>query len=222
MNIVSSFDTIDSLSTYHNSQFSHSSLIKIDTSVFFYCWKNVHQFIDNIRMYKLGTLSYDQLTDLVNNDIASKFFNPLEDESTFSPISVANHHVELANEMSQLGEIYIYPYSKTVYRRAIHSNMSESLYKKYYKLLKQKSIVTQANGTYVEIRAGEFTEEDVKTLSSFQFDSSNIIAYIEALEDDKSYYSSMVLHLSSKIEELEKDLNNLSEQLFNKQLTTWA
>jgi hypothetical protein len=223
MNIVSSFDTLESLNEYQNSQLSHSSIIKIDDPILFYCWKNISQYIENIRLYQTEAITHSHLTTLVNNDIINNCDYPFDEpvsESTKTFIEA--QHAELSQQLADTGSIYIYPYSKTMFRKVVHSNIPESLYKKYYKLSKLKSIITQANGSYVEIRSAYFVEEDLKSLNPVQLDSSNIIAYIEGLEDDKLYYSSMVSSLSAKVQELETTVANISEQLSNKYLTSWA
>lgn len=122
--------------------------------------------------------------------------------------------------------LYIYPWSKTIYRRTIHPNIPDSVYKKMYNLLKSNGYITAATGNYVTIKNQPITEDQFN--SAFSDNEAindkaiqNILANIQELSADNSYYMKMIGDLENKIHQLEVENNEIRNQLSNKHLTTW-
>lgn len=216
MHPVLKLNTVELLKQYHNSKVLRHC-IPMATAELNYAYNKSLIFL---------------ITDLHTNAITIDQFKAAIDA-----------HVRLNNNTEYFEELkttvathadlsfHIYPNSKTHFRKFVHPEMPDSLYKRYYKLLKSLDIITEANGSYVIMSTVEdttTTNEAVKDLVTINtdvesklFKLSDIGDLLDELKNDNLYYVNYLNALVEIAEEITQQKSNAETELQNKYLTSW-
>lgn len=121
---------------------------------------------------------------------------------------------------------YLYIGSKTSYRKEIHPNIPNVLYKKFYSALKSSQHILEAKGSHVLVQDKPIDQsvfdsinteskiDDQKLLNQLLDNFSNI-------NSDNQYYINYIVSLEEKYQELVKENQDLREQIYNAKISTW-
>lgn len=121
---------------------------------------------------------------------------------------------------------YLFLGSKTVYRKTVHQYLPNVLYKRMYNVLKNNSIIKEANGTVVLLCLKPFTESLFNEISSTS-DLDNLKVLNQVIDSfsnataDNQYYIDYIKSLEQRHFDLQKECDNLRQQVNNSKLTTW-
>jgi len=155
MNVISSFEKIEDLQAYHDSSLDFAVksglLLKVDNGYMQYVYQNINsepECFANVELYWNGQIDIQEFQKRITLFILAK-------DSSIEEYS------SLVSDPTK----YIFIGSKTWFRKINHTNMIDSLYKKYYNLLKAKNVISLANGSLVIISDYTFTSEDFNVLS---------------------------------------------------------
>lgn len=213
MNIVSSFKNIEELQVYHNSSLNNNLLIEVNTAYLQYAFVHI---VDSPECYLTLSLYHSGQIDVIEFQRRIGLFILAESSSVEEYQSLISDPVK-----------YIYIGSKSSFKKTIHSNIIDSLYKKYYNFLKEKEIIIQANGSFVLISDYNFKEEDFQYFQSIENTKDSlkaintILSHYEELKNDNKFLINKINELNAAISILHYENQNLLENLNNKILTTW-
>lgn len=208
--IVSKFDSVQDLNGYLDHMRQHPQIIHVNSVELLFAVENVEVYNNVLRSYISGEHSLTEFNLAINSVL----------EST-DQVSIYNDKYIQYDK-----NLYIYPWSKTIYRRTIHANVVDSIYKKMYNLLKTVDYITAATGSYTIFKHVPVTEEQFNSVFGQveSFDEKtiqNIITSIQELSSDKAFYLQVISNLENKVYELENEKDKLLNQVNNKYLTTW-
>lgn len=213
MNFISSFKNIEELQIYHNSSLKNDFLIEVNTAYLQYAFM---QMANSQPCYLTLSLYHSGEIDVIEFQRRITLLMLADDSSVEEYQSLISDPVK-----------YIYIGSKSSFKKTIHSDIIDSLYKKYYNFLKEKEVITQANGSFVLISDYNFKEEDFEYFQSIENtkDSlkavNNILSHYEELKNDNKFLINKINELNIAISILNNENQNLLENLNNKTLTTW-
>lgn len=213
MNFISSFKNIEELQIYHNSSLKNDFLIEVNTAYLQYAFM---QMANSQPCYLTLSLYHSDEIDVIEFQRRITLLMLADDSSVEEYQSLISDPVK-----------YIYIGSKSSFKKTIHSDIIDSLYKKYYNFLKEKEVITQANGSFVLISDYNFKEEDFEYFQSIENtkDSlkavNNILSHYEELKNDNKFLINKINELNIAISILNNENQNLLENLNNKTLTTW-
>lgn len=116
--------------------------------------------------------------------------------------------------------------SKSNYRKIVHSDLPESLFKRFYNSLKDKGYIVDASTVHVILLTKPLTQE---LYDSFQNTYStdikstleSLLDRIEFAEKDSQYYLKYIENLEQKCKTLENDIDQARQDLVNRNMTTW-
>lgn len=206
--IINKFDSNVLLNDYLSYTLKHPQIIRIDTVA---------------KHYVYSTQDFALLRQLVNKEVDAERFNEIVVE-TMESNNVFDQYTQSFYSLSSF--VYVFPWSKTTYRKTVHPNIVDSTYKRLYGLLKNVDYIVDATGSCVTISPCVVSEEKFSAflgeLNTFTEKSlQSVIGYIQEISSDHSYYIQVIESLENKVKDLEQQNNELSLQLTNKSLTTW-
>lgn len=208
--IINKFESVEKLNEYLKNSLNNSTIVKIDDYIKYFAYNAINTYIPSFQSLAIGSVDLNNFNSFVEANI------PLESkeqwQSGFNDCNVS---------------FYVYPFSKTNYRKNIHSNITESLYKKMYNFLKSVGIISAATGSYVIVSFREVTlDEFNNNFSEVEtFDDKLLQGILNKMQDlnaDNAYCIKVINQLEEKVLQLEAEKINLSNQISNKFLTTWS
>jgi hypothetical protein len=207
--ILSSFNSVDELNGYLKNSMNHQQIIHIDSVEKLFCLENINEYLPKLKSLASGEITLDQFNTEINTVLnATGLIGDYV-------VRFVGHHLNS----------YVYPWSKTIYRRTVHADVPDSLYKKMYNLLKDKEYIINATGSYVTLVPTTILSEDFENVflntTISEKTLQTVFSYVQEISDDKSFYLQKIESLQSKIAQLETINDNLNSQLLNKTLTTW-
>lgn len=185
-------------------------------------------------------INFNSLESL--NDYWMQSFNNIDNSVTLNPVdirpSIHNGMLQLSypnvvfspkliNSLQNTDRQHCYiPLSKSNYRKVVHPDLPDSLYKRLYSVLKNNNYIVDAIGSYVVLIKEPLTqdiydcfqvihEENIKKTLDYLLDK------LDSTEKDRDYYLEYIDSLNEKIKQLEDKLVKADEMLFNKSITTW-
>jgi len=190
---ISSFSNLDELNAYYEATFTTGHVHLLDSKSYALIKSGYYDFYGNY-----DEAAADALIQSLNINI-----------SDYTPPSNA----------------YVYIGSKTSFRNTVHTFIVDSLYKRLFASLKKNGYILEANGSYVILRK-EPVVIDVfnDTLSPHaNLDLlNNLVEEFKELRSDVKYYNSLVSRLLEEITEKNNQIESLTSQLNDRQLSTWA
>lgn len=135
----------------------------------------------------------------------------------FISVQIANTHT---------GTYYYFPFSKTMFRRIIHPDIPESMYKRFYKALTTNSYIIEATTSHIFIEKKPLTEPMFKYITWLDIDDGthlleNISTIFTSILEDNKYYISKIRDLEHSQSKLTDEIQNLHNQIYNNSITTW-
>lgn len=218
MNMIQNFSNLFELNTYFNSIKNSNLVVKIDSIQKFFVWK-----LKTENLLLLRRLALQELTEeAFNSEVAVL----MGEEAVFTTSVLEPEYQGYTETIANNDFIYVYPWSKTNFRKILNINLPESLYKKFYYLSKETEKIILANGSCVAFR-GLFDQEEFDKLNenSSQDAAINISVLVEQFSNmklDIAYYIERIQALEAAVDVLTTDNNNLLNQINNKYLTSWA
>lgn len=210
MNIITNFFSKESLNTYLDNSLKNELIIKIDSVEKYYCVADIDAHYLKLRSLALNELTLEDFNNLCTSEMNSA-----------NSLQLNKDRYESFKDIT----LYVYPLSKTMYRKSIHARLPDSLYKRLYTCLKEREYITAATGNYVLIAHGHLNDEDFQSIletSSIDIKAlQSAISFLQENNNDNAYYISYIKTLESKVQELELQINNLKTQIVNSSLTTW-
>lgn len=210
MIVVTNFSSKENLNSYLKETVENESIIKIDSVEKFYCASKIDE-------------KYHLLRDLSSQEISLLNFN-----TTCRTQMIEENSFQTYKDMYDLlkdSQLYVYPWSKTIYRKSIHPKLPDSLYKRFYNQLKQVEYITAATGNYVMISHFDLSDENFNSMLNTQTIDikalQSAISYLQENNNDTSYYISYISSLEFEINTLKEEVETLKNQIKNSSLTTW-
>lgn len=169
--------------------------------------------LDHINNYYKLSLNHPSMILLSQDNLSSLI-------STYSLSAFSDNSDYLHNSY------YLYPASKTVFRKELHSNIPNVLYKNFYTTLKHSGHIVAATGTYVllvdkpidqsifNVLKVESKIDDHKVLNQLLDNFSNITS-------DNEYYINYIASLEKKYQDTLAENEQLKNQLYNTKISTW-
>ena len=125
---------------------------------------------------------------------------------------------------------YICQFSKTLFRKNIHFSLTNSIYKAFINSLKNNSYIIELSGSNVIFKKENLTQEVYDSfLSQISFDNfdsldflSKLSTKISNLEADIVFYQNHVSVLQGICENLQDQVNQTSQALYDKSISTWC
>lgn len=172
--------------------------------------------LHDLNLYYSNTIKYS----LSNNII----FQLNSDSEYFSSLDYATQ--QTINNISS--NYYIYPGSKTNFRKTVFPDIIESYYKKFYSALKTNSYILEASATRVIFTSNDITENVFTQINSHYnlYDDhlkilASIINRINDADSDILYYQKVIQTLLQRCSDLEAQLSDAYQQVHNKSISTW-
>lgn len=217
MNVISSFDKIEDLQSYHDlflqSAVNNGQLLKVDTPYLQFVFMHIANdptCLSTLCLYNSNQIDITEFQRRIGLLILAKD-------------SFIEEYQSLLTEPNK----YIFIGSKTFFRKINHSNMVDSLYKKYYNFLKEKNIISLANGSLVLISDYVFTDEDFNYFSKNELSKESLktinefLLNYEETKNDNKFLINKINELHNAILDLQEENKLLAENLNNKFLTSW-
>lgn len=116
--------------------------------------------------------------------------------------------------------------SKINYRRIVHSDLPDSLYKRFFNSLKNHGYVVDSSTSYIILLHKPLTEDLYNSLqvvysSDIKSTLDSLLDRMESHEKDTQYYLNYIQDLHLKCKTLETDLDQARQDLVNRNMTTW-
>lgn len=197
MNLISSFENIAQANECYNNSFESEYLLELNPWAYYCISNNIH----------------DAFSD--PNVSPRSYLESLENPPTVDDITP--YIVE--------GSKYYYIGSKTNFRNTVYRGMTDSLYKKFYKALKDNGYIFVANGNYVVLEKKNITPTLYSQVESEKVDVSalsSIVKSYEELESDKKFYEKVYTELLEEMQEVKEELRAIKRELNNNQMTYWG
>lgn len=218
MTIIIAFLSPSDLKMYLELSNCNSNIFHIDSYQSLYMYDNIDDWVEIIRSHINGNMSTDELNTYVDTRLT---------ESTIS-----EYQSRYETYQNQNRYLSIFPSSKTAYRRNVHPDIPDSLYKRMYESLKDKQIILKATGSYVsfdftcfsepiEIFEDIFKETNGEIVASPKMLAEQIATQLTDLAMDNSYLLRRIEMLEAQIEDFTLRNNNLLQEVYNKNLTSW-
>jgi len=124
---------------------------------------------------------------------------------------------------------YLYPFSKTIFRKNIHPLIVNSSYKAFINALKNNSYIIEHSGFNVVLKKHPLTKEVYNSyIFQINIDTSDLNNYfskintkISNLEADIEFYKNYITDLESHCKSLDDKLIDFEQQIYNKSIATW-
>ena len=179
----------------------------------------IHRFSDlhELNNYISSSIHNDSMVQLhVNNiqEYAERF--------SLSPSLI--HDIQ--NSSYDLITYHLYIGSKTSYRKNVHSNIPNVLYKKIYNCFKLNGYIREANGTCVALCLKPITQEIYDQISySSDLDNQKVLNQLidnfSNVSADNQFYIDYIKLLESKFDAIVFENENLKTQVYNTKISTW-
>jgi len=172
--------------------------------------------------------SLEHLTDYYQSSFNSDFISVTSD--TISAYSTDNQPdwVDIVSSSFSSNSFthYVYPHSKTIYRKNVHPRIPNVLYKRFWNSLKTFDYVIKATASFVVLVDRPFTQEFYQSLTIAQeIDISKALSEIlKQYNNDSSdieYYLSYIQNLENTNTLLQQENAQLKEQILNSRISTW-
>lgn len=169
---------------------------------------------------------YQHLTTYINQSVLNSSTIKLDSSNV-------QHYVELyalspsyIEEVTSQPPYYLFLGSKTSYRKFVHPYLPNVLYKKMYNVFKNNNVIKEATGSIVLISPNLITQQvfdqiavtsdldNLKILNQVMDTFSNATA-------DNQYYIDYIKSLEQKHSDLQKECEELRQQVSNNKLITW-
>lgn len=139
------------------------------------------------------------------------------------PIESVNRDMVIAYENSPY---YIFPFSKSLYRKIVHPDLPNALYKRFYSSLKSSNNILEANGSWVILFDTPIEQQTFDQLASaVAIDNQKVLNQLmdnfSNAMSDNDYYISYIATLEKKCLALQQENSDLKSQLHNAKITTW-
>lgn len=123
-------------------------------------------------------------------------------------------------------DIVVYCISKTSYRKSIHPDLPNALYKRYFNALKNHGYITLANGFFVILNFRELTQDLYHEITStYDIDTNKVLSeLLKSITDqasDLEYYTDYIQKLEKQNAALLAENEDLKSQILNTKLSTW-
>jgi len=160
----------------------------------------------------------------VNNSIV---FLGNSNETSLSLQQMSQKIIDIVT--SSEDSFYVYPFSKTLFRKNIYFHLVHSTYKAFINSLKNHSYIIEHSGSNVIFKKALITQEIYDSyLSQINLDTSDLSNYfskvstkISNLEADIEFYKNYILELQTTNDDLNSKLLDAQEQIYNKSISTW-
>lgn len=134
--------------------------------------------------------------------------------------------VQLANGQSNSSTFYYFPISKTNFRKTVHPDIPESIYKRLYKALTTNSYIIEASAFHIFIERKPLTEPIFKYVTWLDLHDGtqlleNVTTIFSSILEDNKYYVAKIRELEDYQQNLYNQINDLQNQIYNNSITTW-
>lgn len=141
-----------------------------------------------------------------------------ENLSSFLPLSNNDSYLTTSH--------FIYPHSKTSYRKTIHSFIPNVLYKRFYSSLKSSGHIVEATGSYVilcdkQIEQSVYNSIQIESHIDNQKVLNQLLDNFSNIVSDNEYYLSYISSLEEKYKLIVEENEDLKNQLYNTKISTW-
>jgi hypothetical protein len=125
-----------------------------------------------------------------------------------------------------LSEFYYLPCGKTQYRRIFHSNLPDSLYKKFFKSFQKNGYIIDSSSSFIflvkkKVSPELFIEIASESLVDSDLLLKNLVIQISDLKEDNKYYISKIKDLEMSNQKILQALSDAEQLLHNKSMSTW-
>lgn len=179
----------------------------------------IHRFndLDHLTSYMAISVTNEKMIHLTPENIQ-------EYAETFSMNPSLIHDVQ--NNTDQLIKYYLYPGSKTNYRKTIHSFIPNVLYKKIYNAFRINGYIREANGTHVIACIKPITAEVYNEISSSSdLDNQKVLNQLidnfSNVSADNQYFLDYIKNLETKYSLILSENQDLKDQIYNSKLSNW-
>lgn len=134
--------------------------------------------------------------------------------------------VQLANGQSNTSTFYYFPISKANFRKAVHPDIPESIYKRFYKALNTNSYIIEASTFHVFIEKKPLTEPIFKYVTWLDLHDGtqlleNVTTIFTSILEDNKYYISKIRDLENIQQQLHSQIEEMQNQIYNNSISTW-
>jgi hypothetical protein len=179
----------------------------------------IHRFSDLLELnnYISSSISEHSMIQLNLNNIQE-----YAERFSLSPSLI--HDIQ--NNNDNLITYHLYIGSKTSYRKNVHSDIPNVLYKKIYNCFKLNGYIREANGTCVVLCLKPITQEVYDQIShSSDLDNQKVLNQLidnfSNVSADNQYYIDYIKALENKCDILSFENENLKTQIHNTKISTW-
>lgn len=219
------FSNPDEMYSYYTKTFQVHGVKHVNTKEKYFIYRNIkklYKLFHPIESSSHGIITDENRDDYVVNRFTTGAFAPLELEYDPKTLDSLNQDFEEWNN-NNFGT-YIYPHSKTLFRKTVHSNLPDSVYSPMFSSLKEEDLI-DATGQYVTFINKKISQETFdKFFLSKDFDPkmlSDFIEHYEMIQKDNIFYQKKIGELCDLTEKVIAEVEALRTQLNNKNLTTW-
>ena len=179
----------------------------------------IHRFSD------LHELNNYILSSIHNHSMVQLHVNNIQEYAERFSLSPSLIH-DIQNSSYDLITYHLYIGSKTSYRKNVHSDIPNVLYKKIYNCFKLNGYIREANGTCVVLCLKPITQEVYDQIShSSDLDNQKVLNQLidnfSNVSADNQYYIDYIKALESKCDILSFENENLKTQIHNTKISTW-
>lgn len=174
--------------------------------------------------------SFNVNCDHVEIDLSKNTFASVDDffeqypQISFSQKIYNFISVQITNNTNST--YYYFPFSKSSFRKLIHPDIPESLYKRLYKALTTNLYIIEATAFHVFVEKKPLTEPMFKYITWLDAHDGthlleNITTIFSSILEDNNYYISKIRDLENLNSKLTGEIQNLHNQIYNNSMTTW-
>lgn len=176
------------------------------------------------------------------NNYWEQTFTNLENCTTLNPIELREYfagnvsgeaysHITFTPELTSSLQTnnythYYYSLSKTNYRKNIHPNIPDSLFKRLFNSLKQFNYIIDYSTSYVILVKMPMTQE-VFDLVSQEYSGdikstlNTLLDKLDSADKDTQFYLKKIFSLEEKCNQLIQDVADANQRLVDKNITSW-
>ena len=215
--IINKFNDLDQLNSYVMATMNDPFIIPINTAELVYMADNMGDFVTTFRSMQ------DEGTQVPNEGTLVLIDAVVNDEQK------AILHQRAEQAQANLEDLrFVFPYSKTQFRKILHPHLLESTFKRFFEALKSNGTIEKTTGQYTIMRAKLFSDENIVslingTITAEQATSqiNNAASFFNDVSLDVSFYQQRIEEMTAQIAQLEMEKAELQQQIVSRQLTSW-
>jgi len=179
----------------------------------------IHRFSD------LSELNNYISSSIYNHSMVQLHVDNIQEYAERFSLSPSLIH-DIQNTNYDLITYHLYVGSKTSYRKNVHSQIPNVLYKRIYNAFKLNGYIREANGSCVVLCLKPISQEVYDHISySSDLDNQKVLNQLidnfSNVSADNQFYIDYIKLLESKFDALVFENENLKTQVYNTKISTW-